>query len=237
MARYSRQHAWSRWHGTVDALAEVVQYATTELRTWTGGEPPLDIDVSEKDGFNQTGLTLEQLRSIAADDLPRIRMISIRVGEWYGTPQVTLRLDGRAYPFPALELKVDADNRTNAEGLSAELIRLLRPRHRLTRWFSSPAQLTLIAVLFAVALVSSLALISDARASRLPVGEGWALTALAGSSIALALLVLYLFPALELSPPGQRPRAARFGAWSFPVITAFVASIAATVAANHLPFH
>src|ERR1700680_364623 len=212
MANYSAYRTWRRWYGTIADLRHVVDEAVREMGGWSLKEVGVDVTTWHKDGSMASGLTIDQFSALPNTDLPRIRRIEILVGErasfGYIVPPRT-RLVVVARVSPSVRVEVESDDRSRADGLASRLATILDGGGS---WLGGrPAYAVQLLFILLLVVVGALGFVVRPPAGGLKTFLGVAFPAgILAIGVAGALLP-FVFPWLELMPPGRRTRSRRFG--------------------------
>jgi hypothetical protein len=219
VAKYSAYRSWRRWYGTLADIAHVADAAAYEMVGWMPKGAAVDVTVEYRQGSVASGLTIEQFRNLPNTDLPRVRRIEIVVGEPYGVPRT--RIIAIAGISPTMRLEVNAAEQSRAEGLATRLASILDGGGS---WLGGLGSAVVSSVFIALVGIIFLVFLLIPSRSLTPI---WRASISVGvvALLAAAVLVMPLFPWLELLPPSGRTRGRRFGGLVLTVLVAVGASV------------
>jgi hypothetical protein len=210
VANYSAYRTWRRWYGTIAGLRHVVDTAVYEMSGWSTKEVAVDVTIEHRDGSVASGLTLDQFTDLPNTDLPRIRRIEILVGErsfgYIVPPRTRLKVLWRI--SPSVRLEVEADDRSRADGLATRLASILDGGGS---WMGgSPFFAVQLLGILLLVVMGTLGVVVRPPADLKTLWDIATPVGVVTIGVAGALLP-FLFPWLELMPPGRRTRSRRFG--------------------------
>jgi hypothetical protein len=230
MANYLSERTWWRWHGTVGDLCRVVGVATREMETWTPPAPATVISIQHKGGLLSSGIALDEFEQLPDTDLPRIRRIEIVIGEHYRAPGV--RIVVRAGDPEALQLQVEADDRSHAEGLASRLTSVLDSGRSRPQWLGLIPRFALTLVFVAVGIGWIIGTTTNYVTGVITPHRYAVDVAVSVASECVAFLIFFLFPPLQLLQPGQRTRVWRYGGLAIGGLATLALGVAAIFLAD-----